>query len=403
MWMYTVCRIYGFVAMYGLKAIVIGAGIGGLTTGIALRQAGYEVEIYDRVRDLRPIGSGISLWSNGVKVLNHLGLGRQLAAIGGQMNYMEYRHLSGNILNHISLQPLVEEVGQRPYPVTRRDLQNVLLEAFASMGGKLTLGSKCIGILEGFSNVTAKFEDGSTVSGDLLVAADGVRSLLRQYILGESIEPQYAGYVNWNGLVPISSELAPADTWSIYVGENKRASMMPVAGDRFYFFFDVPLPRGTANQVDNYKKELREHFQGWAKPVQLLIDRLDPESIARVEIHDVGPISKMAKGRVALLGDAAHATCPDLGQGGCQAIEDSWVLANYLISTNLGVPDALRRYESERKIRTTEIVNKARNRAETIHGKDPEVTQKWYEQLAQENPLDVTKAIAKIISGGPLH
>jgi FAD-dependent urate hydroxylase len=230
-----------------------------------------------------------------------------------------------------------------------------------------------------------------------------VRSLLRQYILGETVEPKYAGYVNWNGLVPISTDLAAADTWSIYVGENKRASLMPLAGNRFYFFFDVPLPKGTVNNIANYRNELKEHFQGWAKPVQLLIDRLNPESVARLEIHDVGPISKIVKGRVALLGDAAHATCPDLGQGGCQAIEDGWVLANYLSSTNLSVPDALRRYEIERKVRTTEIVNKARNRAETIHGKDPEVTQKWYDQLAQENPLDVTKAIAKIISGGPLH
>jgi FAD-dependent urate hydroxylase len=111
----------------------------------------------------------------------------------------------------------------------------------------------------------------------------------------------------------------------------------------------------------------------------------------------------MVKGRVALLGDAAHATCPDLGQGGCQALEDGFVIANYLLSTNVSVADALMRYEKERKMRTTEIVNKARNRAEAIHGKDPEVTQKWYDQLAQENPLDVTKAIAKIISGGPLH
>ena len=389
--------------MDSLKAIVIGAGIGGLTTGIALLQAGYEVEVRDRVRELRPVGAGISLWSNGCKVLNHLGLGKKLAAIGGTMNYMEYRQITGDMLNHISLQPLIEEVGQRPYPVARRDLQQILLDTYLEYGGKLQLGAKCIGIMDSFRDVTAKFEDGSTVTADLLVAADGVRSQLREYILGDRIEPKYAGYVNWNGLVPMSSDLAAEDTWSIYVGDHKRASVMPVAGDRFYFFFDVPLPRGTVNQVDRYRDELRHHFQGWAEPVQLLIDRIDPETVARVDIHDVGPINKMVKGRVALLGDAAHATCPDLGQGGCQAIEDAWVLANYLKSTTVSVPDALRRYEQERKVRTTEIVNKARNRAEAIHGKDPEVTQKWYQQLATENPLDVTKAIAKIITGGPLH
>lgn len=389
--------------MYGLKAIVIGAGIGGLTAGIALRQAGYEVEIYDRVRDLRPIGAGISLWSNGVKVLNRLGLGEKIAEIGGQMNRMEYRHLSGNLLNEISLAPLIASVGQRPYPVARRDLQNMLLESFESLGNKVTLGAKCIEVVESDRDVTAKFEDGSTATGDVLVAADGVHSILREYILKERVSPQYGGYVNWNGLVPISEDLAPADMWAIYVGEHKRASMMPVAGDRFYFFFDVPLPKGTTSDRANYQTELKAYFQGWAEPIQLLIDRLDPATIARVEIHDVGPISKMVQGRVALLGDAAHATCPDLGQGGCQAMEDGLVLTNYLVSTNLSVVDALNRYETERKTRTTEIVNKARNRAETIHGKDPAATQKWYDQLAQENPLDVTTAIAKIISGGPLH
>ncbi len=389
--------------MYGLTALVIGAGIGGLTAGIALRQAGYEVEVYDRVRELRPVGAGISLWSNGVKVLNRLGLGEKMAAIGGQMDRMEYRHLSGALLNEISLQPLIAEVGQRPYPVARRDLQNLLLDEFVASGGKLTLGAKCIHVIEGDRDVTVKFEDGSSATGDLLVAADGVHSILREYILGEKIEPKYGGYVNWNGLVPISEDLAPADMWAIYVGEHKRASMMPVAGDRFYFFFDVPLPTGSSCDRANYRTELKEYFQGWAEPVQLLIDRLDPEAVARVEIHDVGPISRMVRGRVALLGDAAHATCPDLGQGGCQAMEDGLVLTNYLVSTNLSVADALMRYEKERKVRTTEIVNKARHRAEVIHGKDPEISQKWYDQLAQENPLDVTNAIAKIISGGPLH
>ena len=389
--------------MYGLKAIVIGAGIGGLTAGIALRQAGYKVEIYDRVRELRPTGAGISLWSNGVKVLNRLGLGEQMAAIGGKMDRMEYRHLSGTLLNEIPLDPLIDEVGQRPYPVARRDLQNLLLEAFELSGGKLTLGTKCIECLESDQDVTAEFEDGSSVTGDLLVAADGVHSILREYILGEKIEPKYGGYVNWNGLVPLSEDLAPSDMWAIYVGEHKRASLMPVGGDRFYFFFDVPLPKGTTSDRTNYRHELKEYFQGWAEPVQLLIDRLDPDAVARVEIHDVGPISRMVRGRVALVGDSAHATCPDLGQGGCQAMEDGLVLTNYLVSTNLSVSDALTRYEKERKVRTTEIVNKARNRAETIHGRDPEVSQKWYEQLEQESPLDVTKAIAKIISGGPLH
>ncbi|GAB4370691.1 MAG: FAD-dependent urate hydroxylase HpxO [Elainellaceae cyanobacterium] len=386
--------------MENLKVVVIGAGIGGLTAGIALSQAGYEVEIYDRISEMRPVGAGISLWSNGIKVLNRLGLGAEVAKIGGQMNRMEYRTQTGELLNTIDLLPLVHQVGQRPYPVARRDLQQMLLGAFP---GEVKLKHQCIGIEEDSNGVTALFENGHKAHGDLVVAADGIRSIIRSYVLGQEIEPKYGGYINWNGLVSADPALAPKDCWMIYVGNHQRASMMPVAGDRFYFFFDVPLPKGTPSEPAQYQADLKRYFQGWADPVQALIDRLDPEEVARPEIHDVGPIDRYVRGRVALLGDSAHATCPDMGQGGCQAMEDSLVLTNYLKTTNISIEDALKRYEAERKTRANAVVEKARKRAEQIHGKDPDITQQWYSQLATEKPSDVTDAIAKVILAGPLH
>ncbi|HEY9881267.1 MAG TPA: FAD-dependent monooxygenase, partial [Leptolyngbyaceae cyanobacterium] len=191
--------------MNELKVIVIGAGIGGLTAGIALQQAGFEVEIYDRVRDLRPVGAGISLWSNGVKVLNRLGLGDQIAQIGGRMNRMQYRTQTGELLNDIDLLPLAESVGQRPYPVARADLQAMLMGAFK---GEVNLGYRCVAVEEGAEGVTAVFENGHWTTGDLLVAADGIHSILREYVLGRKVDPQYGGYINWNGLVPVSEDLA---------------------------------------------------------------------------------------------------------------------------------------------------------------------------------------------------
>jgi FAD-dependent urate hydroxylase len=385
--------------VHGLKVIVIGAGIGGLTAGIALTQAGFEVEIYDRVRELRPVGAGISLWSNGVKVLNRLGLGQGMAHIGGQMNRMAYRFKTGALLNDIDLLPLASSVGQRPYPVARADLQALLLSAFP---GPVHLNHRCVAVEEDSAGITAIFENGHRAQGDLVVAADGIRSHLRTYVLGETVNPVYRGYVNWNGLVPISEDLAPADQWVIYVGDHQRASMMPVGGDRFYFFFDVPLPPGTSAVPEQYRADLKQYFAGWADPVQRLIDRLDPTTMARPEIHDVGPLEKLVRGRVVLLGDAAHATCPDLGQGGCQAMEDSLVLAQYLMTTNVGLDYALARYEGDRKARTSAVVTKARKRAEMIHGKDPAITQGWYDQLGQESPADVRTAIANVILAGPL-
>lgn len=386
--------------MYDLKIVIIGAGIGGLTAGIALKQAGYQVEIYDRVRELRPVGAGISLWSNGVKVLNRLGLGREMAKIGGQMDKMQYRTKTGELLNDVDLLPLIEEVGQRPYPVARAELQNLLCQAY---GAEIKTDHRCIGVEQDEQSVTAIFENGHRATGDILIAADGVRSVLRDYVLDEPVQPQYAGYINWNGLVPASEDLAPKNSWVIYVGEHKRASMMPVADNRFYFFFDVPLPSDTPADPDRYQAELFEHFKGWADPVQRLIQRIDPQTTARPAIHDTRPFERFVRGRVALLGDAAHATCPDLGQGGCQALEDAFVLMQYLMTTNISIEYALTRYEQDRMERANPVVEKARKRAEVIHGKDPEVTAKWYQQLAQEDPSDVTGAISKIILGGPLR
>ncbi|MBP0017233.1 MAG: FAD-dependent urate hydroxylase HpxO [Cyanobacteria bacterium SBLK] len=387
--------------MDNLKVIIIGAGIGGLTAGIALRQAGYEVEIHDKAKELRPAGAGISLWSNGVKVLNRLGLGEKIARIGGRMDRMEYRSHIDELLNHINLIPLVEKVGQRPYPVARTDLQNLLLEAFGRES--VHLHSRCIGVEESDRTATAIFEGDRRVTGDLVIGADGIHSVVRRYVTGKEISLRYADYVNWNGLVEANADYTPENNWVIYVGEGKRASMMPVGGDRFYFFFGCPMAKGSTVKPENRREELAQIFQGWTTPVQKLIQNLDPLQTNRLEIHDIDPLDRLIQGRVVLLGDSAHATTPTLGQGGCQAMEDAEILARYLQTTNIGVADALKRYETARKDRTANLVLKARKRTDTIYGKKQEITQQWYDQLKQENPEDVVNALAKIILSGPLN
>lgn len=386
--------------MNNLKIAIIGAGMGGLAAGIALRQAGYEVEIYDRVNQLRPAGAGISLWSNGVKILNRLGLGSEIARIGGQMDRVTYYSNTGEKLTQFSLHPLINSVGQRPYPVARTDLQEMLLNTFGAEN--VQLNSKCVAVEQDTDSVTAVFEDGRKATADVLIAADGTHSMIRSYVLGHAVERRYVGYVNWNGLVPASEDLAPKNNWDVYVGEHKRVALMPVGGDRFYFWFDVPLPKGTISKPD-YREELASFFKGWPEPVQNLIQRLEPLKTNRVEIHDIEPLETLVNGRVALLGDAAHSTAPDLGQGGCQAMEDALVLTTYLQTTNISVEDALKRYEIARKDRVAEVITKARQRSNMTHGKEPEKTQQWYEELKYEDGTNIINAITKTILAGPLH
>lgn len=386
--------------MYNLKAVIVGAGIGGLTTGIALKQAGYQVEIYDRVQELRPAGAGISLWSNGIKVLNRLGLGEKMAAIGGEMNAMEYRSHTDEPLSYIDLNPLFERVGQRPYPVARTDLQTMLLEAVGEENVHLDM--PCVGVDQDEQSATAIFENGQRVKGDLVIGADGVRSVIRSYVLNRKVERRYARYVNWNGLVDADPDLCAKDLWMIYVGNSQRASMMPVGGSRFYYFFGAPMPEGTKVEPSQIRAELATLFKGWPKAVQNLIQALNPEETNRLEIADMDPIEKLARGRVVLLGDSAHATTPTLGQGGCQAIEDAEVLTRYLVSTNISVADALQRYENARKERTAQLVLKARKRTGLIYGYDPAATEQWYQDLKNEPPAAVINALAKVILNGPM-
>lgn len=384
-----------------MKAIIIGAGIGGMCTAIALKRCGIDSEVYEAVKEIKPVGAAISIWPNGVKCLNYLGMKDALRAIGGPMHYMAYKdYQSAETLTQFSLDALVQDSGERPYPVARSELQAMLLNTWGF--DNVQFGKRVSRVEQQSDGVTAFFEDGSEAQGDLLIACDGTHSVVREHVLGYATERRYAGYVNWNGLVDIDESLAPANQWTTFVGEGKRVSLMPIAGNRFYFFFDVPLPKGLAEDRISLRDDLSRYFAGWAAPVQQLIAQLNPETTNRVEIHDIEPFAQLVKGRVALLGDAAHSTTPDIGQGGCAAMEDAVVLAMTLHSNSLGIEDALLRYQHKRADRVKDLVLKARKRCDVTHAKDPMLTAEWYAGLRQESGERIISGMCETIQGGPL-
>ncbi|WP_017385025.1 MULTISPECIES: FAD-dependent urate hydroxylase HpxO [Acinetobacter] len=384
-----------------MEITIIGAGMAGLTTGIALKKFGHQVTIYEQAEQILPVGAAISLWSNGVKCLNYLGLTEQVEKLGGKMDNLAYIDgLTGDVMTQFSLYPLIEEVGQRPYPVSRAELQNMLMDEFGRED--IHLAKKMISFVEEGERVKIQFADGSEIESDLLVGADGTHSITRAYVLGEQVERRYAGYVNWNGLVDVSDDYAAADQWTTFVGEGKRVSLMPVANNRFYFFFDVPLAVGLENDRSQYKALFKQYFKEWCEPVQKLIDAVDVQKTNRVEIHDIEPFANFYKGRVVIVGDAAHSTTPDIGQGGCQAMEDAIYLARSLQINTLGLQDSLRRYQNKRNERANELVLRARKRCDVTHMKDEAVTREWYEELRKEQGNHIMKGIISNIVGNPL-
>jgi len=389
-----------------MKVIVIGAGVGGTSAGIALQKLGHEVVIYDRMRENKPVGAALSLWSNGVKVLNWLGVGDEVAALGGDMADMVYLDgHTGETLCDFSLAPVTTLTGQKPYPVARADLQALLMERFGLDG--IHLGKRLTAIADDGATVTATFADGTTDTADMLIGADGARSIVRDYVQPDgspAIEREYSGYTNFNGIVPVSASIGRATAWTTYVAEGKRAAVMPIAGDRFYFWFDVPQPAGVDHDPATGVAPLRAAFAGWAPGVVELLDAIDPAtSLNRVEIWDITPFDTWTKGRVAILGDAAHNTAPDIGQGACSALEDAFALGIAFATNTLGVADTLRRYAAMRVERAGELVLRARKRGWETHAFDPEVTQAWYESLHGTDGTGIIRGIVGNIEDSPVN
>ncbi|GLW36320.1 monooxygenase [Pectobacterium carotovorum subsp. carotovorum] len=386
-----------------MKATIIGAGIGGISAAVALKKVGITCEVFEAVRDIKPVGAAISVWPNGVACMNHLGMGDIMKRFGGPMHYMAYQdYRDGQTMTRFSLNALVEQVGERPYPIARAELQAEMLDFWGR--DTVQFGKRVERVAQNEHGVTAWFTDGTSTHSDILIAADGTHSTLRPHVLGYTPERRYAGYVNWNGLVDIDEHIAPANQWTTFVGEGKRVSLMPVSDGRFYFFFDVPLPLGLAEDRTTVRSDLLRYFSGWTPQVQRLIAAINPETTNRIEIHDIEPFPQLVRGRVALLGDAGHSTTPDIGQGGCAALEDAVVLGETLqhcAANQADIEAALLRYQSLRSPRVKELVLKARKRCDITHGKDSALTQAWYDELRTETGERIIAGLCDIVRGAP--
>ncbi|GAA1436848.1 FAD-dependent monooxygenase [Microlunatus lacustris] len=346
-----------------MRAVVVGAGIGGLAAAVGLQQAGTEVLVLERAVDLRPVGAGLSIFSNGLTALDALGLGADLrarAAAPSGILRAGQRRPDGRWLTTVPADALRDL-----RVVHRAALQELLLGALAP--GTVWYGVEVRTVSGEAGNVVVD----TTASGPgavdgpvaVVVAADGLRSRVRA---SWPHDPglRYAGYTAWRGVTadPVDLDGGAGETW----GRGLRFGVAPLGDGRVYWFAVASVPAG--GRTPDEHAEVRRLFGRWHAPVPALLEATDPAAVLRHDVHDLAhPLRTFRRGGCVLLGDAAHAMTPDLGQGGNLALEDGVTLARLLgAQAREEQPDptaldaALARYDRLRRRRTRPVARQAR-------------------------------------------
>lgn len=334
------------------KIIIIGGGIGGLCTAIALQQYGFDVKVYEKVRKLGEVGAGLTLWSNAIKVLRKLGIADAVINTGSKLKRSQIRADNGETLFDARADELESKYGEPAVAIHRADLHEILINALKP--NTLRLDMNCARFEQNENIVTVHFENGESDSADVLVGADGIHSVVRKQMFPE-VQLRYSGYTAWRGVVETENEAAlglTSESW----GMGARFGIVRVDKNRIYWFATNNQPLGEKATGEQKKSKLLGIFNKWHKPIEHLLDSTPAESILQNDICDITPFASWTKGRVTLLGDAAHPTTPNMGQGACMAIESAYVLARAL-NEESDYRSALKRYENERHERTAWITN----------------------------------------------
>ncbi len=318
---------------------IVGGGIGGLTAAVALQQRGIEAHVYEAAEALAAVGAGIWMPPNAMQVFARLGLADAIAGLGEPITRPEIHDAATGALQVVDLS------GRRwtTVAIHRARLQEVLASAVAP--GTLHLGCACRALRRGPEQTTLVFADGSERSAEVVIGADGLRSVVRGTLFPD-VPLRYSGQTSYRAVVPLRlpAELAGAgrEIW----GPGRRFGFSTIGDAEVYWYATLNAPAGEQDDPATVQARLQAAFARFPRPVPELLAAAG-SAILRTDLHDFRPIRRWHEGRVVLLGDAAHATTPNLGQGAAQAVEDAWVLADQLASQ----ADPVRAFAEYQRIR----------------------------------------------------
>lgn len=379
-----------------MKVSILGAGVGGLSGAIALKQKGFDVDVYERDPAPRNIGAGIVCWPNASFVLGELNILQEIERVSGQPPSMDRISCLGEPLGSLDIQLLNKLSGYSSYSILRRDLMDILV----SQASKLSIDIHYSHELTNFETVEsgkalARFSNGVEILSEILIGADGrMNSIARQFICDDN-KPVYQKFINWIGVfeseVPIFSNLSVKDYW----GEGRRFGIVPVNATTAYWAGGLAATEIGSREPNKYKTELLSLFEQWPDPISRIIRGTPSEAINKIYVHDHNPADAWYRDNVLMIGDAAHAPLPTSGQGACQALEDAWHLASLIEQDHTNIADTFAAFTRLRQAKTTGIIMGGRQLASSLFNVDPAYCKQRNENSKKTDFASVAAAMAR--------
>lgn len=354
-----------------LEIAIIGAGVGGLATAVALRNTGYKVTIYERNDRSEHLGAGVVLWPNACFVLDQLGLLDAARGLSGTPKSMCRYSSEGESLGGISLQNISDIMGYPCLSILRRDLIAILTRAVCKLGIPINFNTRVEGIEDQREGAQLMLSDGSSRSADLIIGADGrMQSIARRYVCGDN-SPVFQHFLNWVGIFesdePWLDDVQVYDYW----GVGKRFGIVPINNRQAYWAAGTHATEPAGVNTSVSVEYLQSLFRGWPRPVVRILEGIAEPEVRTISVHDHHPTNVWYRRNLLVIGDAAHAALPTSGQGACQALEDAWMLATLLSESGTSIEQILGHFQQLRQPKTRSIIQAGRSLARSIFNPDP--------------------------------
>jgi 2-polyprenyl-6-methoxyphenol hydroxylase-like FAD-dependent oxidoreductase len=340
-----------------MKVLIVGGGIGGLGVALALEKIGVSAEIYEAAPAIKAVGAGLLMAPNGIEMLNRISaeIKAEVQAASWEPQAASVEDLHGHQLSGFNAEYVRSRWGAGPLAIRRSRLHEILIAHLRQT--PLHTGKKFLHYREENQQITLTFEDGSEAQGDLLIGADGLRSKVRQQLFGD-IPLRYSQQSCWRGLAPLRLPepwyRRSMEIWGDSPG--LRAGFSQINTDEVYFFLTRLLPAGGRDQPETIQAELLDAFSTFPEMVLDLIRATPVAHLLHNDLCDFAPLQRYAQGLVVLLGDAAHAMTPNLGQGANQALESAWVFSQAIAENPTDLEAALQKYQALRIPRVRQII-----------------------------------------------